>query len=88
MMAEGAGDFIARVARIYERGIICPAELWFQIEQRLTPGSVKEALDRLPADARNILRRAYVDRPISLDGEATASEVRREMIAWCHERSG
>ena len=36
-MAEGAArDFIAHVARVYERGIICPAEMWFQVEQHLT----------------------------------------------------
>lgn len=65
------------------QGIICPAEMWHQVADRLTTRNVATVLDGLPVDLQHVLRRAYAERPWSLRSDARDNEVRLEVERWC-----
>lgn len=66
---------------LYDRGIICPAEMWFQIVRMLAPGSVAATLNILPADTQQQLRAVFVDRP-SLPGGTEFAGIVAEVVGW------
>ena len=85
MADDEALRLLARSATLYRRGIFCPAELWWQITDRLREGDVERLLDELPADLRDVLRGAYRDRPLSFQtgaGEG-GDDVHARVEAWC-----
>jgi hypothetical protein len=57
---------ITRSAIHYSRGLFCPAELWWQVLERLTAEGARTVLEGLPGEAQEVLRRAYRERPWSL----------------------
>jgi hypothetical protein len=76
---------VSRTAANYRNGIFCPAELWNQVADSVAASTAKVVLHRLPADLQRVLREAYGERPSSLRGEVSESEVRVEIERWCKE---
>ena len=56
-------DAVCHAALLYYRGVICPAEMWFQVVRVLTPESAAGILDSLPAETQRQLRAVFEDRP-------------------------
>jgi hypothetical protein len=63
-------EAIQRFVRVYDRGIICPAELWFKLTMSTTEDNALVTLNSLPVETQNRLREIYLDRPASLEGIA------------------
>lgn len=83
MLDDDAIRSIARSAGNYRRGLFCPSELWGQVLGCLTTEDVEDLLDRLPPDARDLLRGAYHERPSSLQLLSGHGVVRRVVEEWC-----
>jgi hypothetical protein len=83
MVDSGDAKIIGRVATLYYRGIICPAEMWNQITDRVTTRDAVTILDEMPLDIQEILRSAYRDRPLSLCLDTHDDDARREIERWC-----
>ena len=74
-------DAVRHAVRLYHRGIICPAEMWFQVAGVLTPASAAGILDSLPAETRQQLRAVFADRP-SLPGDSEIAPIVAAIVAW------
>jgi hypothetical protein len=80
-------DAVRHAVGLYSRGVVCAAEMWFQVARVLTPGSVAATLDALPADTRKQLRAVFADRPF-LPEDPEFAQVVAELVVWCEGGRG
>ncbi len=62
-MPRNPFDAVCHAVSLYDRGIICPAEMWFQVVRVLSAESVPSILDSLPVTTLNRLIKIYEERP-------------------------
>jgi len=81
---------VSHLVRLHHRGIICPSEMWLQMVEALTPATATAVLDSLPADAKEQLLAAWIERPpaayICKPGWAAADDFQAkcvQIVRWC-----
>lgn len=76
---------VCHAVRLYDRGIICPADMWFQVVRVLSQISAESILDSLPIETRGRLRSVFADRP-SLPADGEFAPANAKLVAWLEQQ--
>ena len=82
-------DSLIRVMQLFERGQICPSDMWFRVFETLQPETTRAFLDSLPDDLKLLMRQEYfgLARYRFEPPEVTAELIVAKIIAqWCEEQ--
>ena len=79
-------ESVRHAVGLHTRGIICPAEMWYQIASVLTAETTSAVLDAMPLSMQDKLREIYFDRA-SLPGDEEFISVFKQIARWCGSRS-
>lgn len=71
-----------QVVRNFKTGAICPAEMWKQLADVMSPDDAGEILDALPLELQSELRASYRERPLSF-WALRGNPLRRHIKSWC-----
>jgi hypothetical protein len=78
-------DRVAHIATLYRRGVICPAEHWRMLADRIAGRDAKALLSALPPDLQGMLRDCYRERALSLQSLASGDALFQEIETWCQQ---
>jgi hypothetical protein len=76
---------MANLIRLFDQGVICPAEFWRAVESEVAPGELTAVFGALSASDQDLLCDLFHERPLSLRVMENRT-FRRQLRKWVMAR--